>query len=111
MSKKVEDPNLGTADYQGGKKGFTSARQGKLRTMKSGIQQGGSSTHSRITDSICIYTPGEAVKFKYNASYENLATGLAGFFGSASAAGKEMSIKEAILDGGGAALELSLIHI
>ena len=34
-----------------------------------------------------------------------MATGLAGFFGSASAAGKEMSIKEAILDGGGAALE------
>ena len=105
MAKKVEDPNIGTTDYYGQKGIVFSARQSKLRTMKSGIQQGGSSTHNRISDSICIYTPGEAVKFKYNANYENLATGLAGFFGSASAAGKEMSIKEAILDGGGAALE------
>ena len=105
MSKKVEDPRDDGMGIGGKTKPFESARQGKLRTMKSGIQQNGSSTHSRITDSICIYTPGEAVKFKYDANYENLATGLAGFFGSASAAGKEMSIKEAILDGGGAALE------
>jgi hypothetical protein len=77
----------------------------KLRTMNSGIGQGASHTHSRITDSVCIYTPAEALKFKYAATYENLATGLAGLFASGMERGKTMSIKEAIIQGGGAALE------
>jgi hypothetical protein len=81
------------------------ARKGKLRTMNSGIGQGASHTHSRITDCVCIYTPADALKFKYAATYENLATGLAGLFASGMERGKTMSIKEAIIQGGGAALE------
>jgi hypothetical protein len=80
-------------------------RQTKLRSMNSGINQKMGHTHNRISDSVCIYTPAEALKFKYTANYEALSTGLAGFFGSAMEAGKEMSLKEAIMDGGGAALE------
>ena len=82
-----------------------SSRQKHLRTMSSGIGQGGSHTHTTITDSVCLYTPAEAVKFKYGASYENLATGLAGLFASSMERGKSMSIKEALLQGGGATLE------
>ena len=93
------------AEKSGMIKDAESARQSHLRTMSSGIGQGGSHTHTRITDSICLYTPAEAVKFKYGASYENLATGLAGLFASSMERGKSMSIKEAILQGGGAALE------
>ena len=73
--------------------------------MSSGIGQGGSHTHTRITDSICLYTPADAVKFTYKANYEMLATGLAGLFASSMERGKSMSIKEAILQGGGATLE------
>ena len=93
------------AEKSGMIKDAESDRQSHLRTMSSGIGQGGSDTHTRITDSICLYTPADALKFKYGASYENLATGLAGLFASSMERGKSMSIKEAILQGGGAALE------
>ena len=93
------------AEKSGMIKDAESARQKHLRTMSSGIGQGGSHTHTRITDSICLYTPADAVKFTYKANYEMLATGLAGLFASSMERGKSMSIKEAILQGGGATLE------
>ena len=79
--------------------------QKRLRQQKSGINQGSSTTHSRISDSVCIYTPGDAVKFSYTANYESLATGLAGLMASSMEAGKSMDLKEAITQGGGQMLE------
>ena len=73
--------------------------------MMSGIGQGGSHTHTRISDTVCLYTPAEAAKFSYKANYENLATGLAGLMASSMEAGKDMSFKEALVDGGGAMIE------
>ena len=87
------------AEKSGMIKDAESARQKHLRTMSSGIGQGGSHTHTRITDSICLYTPADAVKFTYKANYEMLATGLAGLFASSMERGKSMSIKEAIVEG------------
>ena len=103
MNRKVESTidDAGLPEQQQ----TSMARQTQLRSMNSGINQKMGHTHNRISDSVCIYTPAEAVKFKYTANYEALSTGLAGFFGSAMEAGKEMSLKEAIMDGGGAALE------
>ena len=75
------------------------------RQMSSGIGQGGSHTHTRISDTVCLYTPAEAAKFSYRANYENLATGLAGLMASSMEAGKDMSFKEAMVDGGGAMIE------
>ncbi len=88
-----------TADNAGMIKNALSPRQKHLRTMSSGVNQGDSHTHTRITDSICLYTPAEAVKFTYKANYEMLATGLAGLFASSMERGKSMSIKEAIVQG------------
>ena len=88
-----------TADNAGMIKNAKSARQKHLRTMSSGVNQGDSHTHTRITDSICLYTPADAVKFTYKANYEMLATGLAGLFASSMERGKSMSIKEAIVQG------------
>ena len=100
-----EMPSNDLANKAGMIKEAESARQSHLRTMSSGINQGDSSTHTTITDSVCLYTPAEAVKFKYGASYEMLSTGLAGLFASSMERGKSMSVKEALLQGGGAALE------
>ena len=75
------------------------------KEMMSGIGQGGSHTHTRISDTVCLYTPAEAAKFSYKANYENLATGLAGLMASSMEAGKDMSFKEALVDGGGAMIE------
>ena len=80
-------------------------KQERLRQQQSGINQGASTTHSRISDSVCIYTPGDAVKFNYQANYESLATGLAGLMASSIEAGKSMDLKEAITQGGGQMLE------
>ena len=93
------------AEKSGMVKDAESARQSHLRTMTSGIGQGDSHTHTTITDSVCLYTPAEAVKFKYAATYEQLATGLAGLFASGMERGKRMSIKEALIQGGAANLE------
>ena len=81
-----------------------SKAQERLRQQQSGINQGAPTTHSRISDSVCIYT-GDAVKFNYQANYESLATGLAGLMASSMEAGKSMDLKEAITQGGGQMLE------
>ena len=96
---KGEGSTNDLAENAGMIKDADSPRQKHLRTMSSGVNQGDSHTHTRITDSICLYTPADAVKFTYKANYEMLATGLAGLFASSMERGKSMSIKEAIVQG------------
>lgn len=108
MSRKVSDPEaeaagIGVPTQQ--EAAALSKAQERLRQQQSGINQGASTTHSRISDSVCIYTPGDAVKFSYAANYESLATGLAGLMASSMEAGKSMDLKEAITQGGGQMLE------
>ena len=107
MNRKVKDAdaNEGFEDSYDPTQTKLKQRQKKLRQQKSGINQGTSTTHSRISDSVCIYTPAEAVKFNYAANYESLATGLAGLMASSMEAGKSMDLKEAITQGGGQMLE------
>ena len=107
MNRKVKDAdaNEGFEDSYDPTQTKLKQRQKKLRQQKSGINQGTSTTHSRISDSVCIYTPAEAVKFNYAANYESLATGLAGLMASSMEVGKSMDLKEAITQGGGQMLE------
>ena len=107
MNRKVKDAdaNEGFEDSYDPAQTKLKQRQKKLRQQKSGINQGTSTTHSRISDSVCIYTPAEAVKFNYTANYESLATGLAGLMASSMEVGKSMDLKEAITQGGGQMLE------
>ena len=107
MNRKVKDAdaNEGFEDSYDPTQTKLKQRQKKLRQQKSGINQGTSTTHSRISDSVCIYTPGDAVKFSYAANYESLATGLAGLMASSMEVGKSMDLKEAITQGGGQMLE------
>ena len=108
MSRKVSDPEAeaaGIGEPTQQEAAALSKAQERLRQQQSGINQGASTTHSRISDSVCIYTPGEAVKFSYAANYESLATGLAGLMASSMEAGKSMDLKEAITQGGGQMLE------
>ena len=107
MNRKVKDAdaNEGFEDSYDPAQTKLKQRQKKLRQQKSGINQGTSTTHSRISDSVCIYTPAEAVKFNYAANYESLATGLAGLMASSMEVGKSMDLKEAITQGGGQMLE------
>ena len=108
MSRKVSDPEAeaaGIGEPTQQEAAALSKAQERLRQQQSGINQGASTTHSRISDSVCIYTPGDAVKFIYAANYESLATGLAGLMASSMEAGKSMDLKEAITQGGGQMLE------
>ena len=108
MSRKVSDPEAeaaGIGEPTQQEAAALSKAQERLRQQQSGINQGASTTHSRISDSVCIYTPGDAVKFNYQANYESLATGLAGLMASSMEAGKSMDLKEAITQGGGQMLE------
>ena len=108
MSRKVSDPEAeaaGIGEPTQQEAAALSKAQERLRQQQSGINQGASTTHSRISDSGCIYTPGDAVKFSYAANYESLATGLAGLMASSMEAGKSMDLKEAITQGGGQMLE------
>ena len=108
MSRKVSDPEAeaaGIGEPTQQEAAALSKAQERLRQQQSGINQGASTTHSRISDSVCIYTPAEAVKFNYAANYESLATGLAGLMASSMEAGKTMDLKEAITQGGGQMLE------
>ena len=108
MSRKVSDPEAeaaGIGEPTQQEAAALSKAQERLRQQQSGINQGASTTHSRISDSVCIYTPGDSVKFSYAANYESLATGLAGLMASSMEAGKSMDLKEAITQGGGQMLE------
>ena len=58
MNRKVKDAdaNEGFDDSYNPTQTKLKQRQNKLRQQKSGINQGTSTTHSRISDSVCIYT-------------------------------------------------------
>ena len=53
---KDADANEGFEDSYDPAQTKLKQRQKKLRQQKSGINQGSSTTHSRISDSVCIYT-------------------------------------------------------
>ena len=48
-----------------------------VRSQQSGISTS-FNTHSRLSDSIVLYTPTTGTKFDYKATYENIDTGIAG---------------------------------
>jgi len=56
--------------------GFQSSSQ-VVRSQQSGINSI-IKTHSRVSDSIILYTPTTGNKFDYKATYENIDTGIAG---------------------------------
>ncbi len=112
MKRKIEVPANDDEEKKRSQMGVTAddtagakVNNRYAKEMMSGIGQGGSHTHTRISDTVCLYTPAEAAKFSYKANYENLATGLAGLMASSMEAGKDMSFKEAMVDGGGAMIE------
>ena len=57
--------------------GFAQGDEKILRNQTSGINRGKLQTHTRISDSIILYTP-PAVKFNYGVAYEQVDTGIAG---------------------------------
>jgi len=52
----------------------------RVQGVKSGLNEK-TPTHSFISDSMILYTPAPSLKFTYNATYENLDTGIAGLMG------------------------------
>jgi len=52
----------------------------RVQGVKSGLNEK-TPTHSFISDSMILYTPAPSLKFTYNATYENLDTGVAGLLG------------------------------
>jgi len=52
----------------------------RVQGVKSGLNEK-TPTHSFISDSMILYTPAPSLKFTYNATYENLETGVAGLLG------------------------------
>ena len=93
--------------------GFASGDEKILRNQMSGINSKAKlQTHTRISDSIILYTP-PAVKFDYKVGYEQIDTGIigtmAGFFDSkdllATAGGTLKSFVESVSK---AALEIAL---
>ena len=52
----------------------------RVSGVKSGLNEK-TPTHSFISDSMILYTPAPSLKFTYNATYENLDTGIAGLMG------------------------------
>ena len=62
------------------RKGITSSS--RLKSTSSGIMSKVGDTHNYISDSIILYTPADAMKFNYSASYEDTQTGLAGDLGA-----------------------------
>ena len=62
--------------------------------VKSGLNEK-TPTHSFISDSMILYTPAPSMKFTYNATYENLDTGVAGLMGMG---GLDFSSKAGFID-------------
>jgi len=72
-----------------------------LQGVKSGLNQK-TPTHTFLSDSIILYTPGAALKFGYGAAYEGIDTGVAGLLGDALSGVKDFDSAMAALKGGGA---------
>ena len=68
-----------------------------VRSQKSGMGKR-FQTHTRLADSIILYTPSSGNKFDYKVGYENIDTGIAGLIGSVS------SLKDLISGGKGAGI-------
>jgi len=68
-----------------------------VRTQMSGMGKR-FQTHSRLADSIILYTPPSGTKFDYKVGYENIDTGIAGLIGSVT------SLKDLISGGKGAGI-------
>ena len=64
------------------KKGLNFAEGGREIKVSSGLNQK-TPTHTFLSDSIILYTPGQALKFGYGASYNDASTGIAGLLGDA----------------------------
>ena len=62
-------------------KGLT-FKGGREIAVRSGLNEK-TPTHTFLSDSIILYTPGQAVKFNYGATYNDVSTGLAGLLGNA----------------------------
>ena len=66
----------------------------RVSGVKSGLNEK-TPTHSFISDSMILYTPAPSMKFTYNATYENLDTGVAGLMGMG---GLDFSSKAGFID-------------
>ena len=66
----------------------------RVQGVKSGLNEK-TPTHSFISDSMILYTPAPSLKFTYNATYENLDTGIAGLMGMG---GLDFSSKTGFID-------------
>jgi len=66
----------------------------RVQGVKSGLNEK-TPTHSFISDSMILYTPAPSLKFTYNATYENLDTGIAGLMGMG---GLDVSSKTGFID-------------
>ena len=55
----------------------------RLRGVQSGLMSKIGGNHTYVSDSVILYTPGEAAKFSYTANYDATETGLAGDLGQA----------------------------
>ena len=81
------------------KNGF--AGNTRLQGVKSGLNQK-TPTHTFLSDSIILYTPGAALKFGYGANYEGIDTGVAGLLGDTLSGIKDFDSAMAAIKGGGA---------
>jgi hypothetical protein len=52
----------------------------RVKAVNSGLNEK-TPTHTYISDSMILYTPGEALKFNYSVGYNDMETGLAGLIG------------------------------
>ena len=81
------------------KNGF--AGNTRLQGVKSGLNQK-TPTHTFLSDSIILYTPGTALKFGYSVAQDGIETGLAGVLGDAISGIKDFDSAIAAIKSGGA---------
>ena len=70
--------------------------------VKSGLNEK-TPTHTFLSDSIVLYTPGQGVKFNYGATYNDVSTGIAGLLGGAFDTSSIGSFVDSIKSQGGSA--------
>ena len=79
---------------------FANPQATRLQGVKAGLNQK-TPTHTFLSDSIILYTPGTALKFGYGANYDGIETGLAGVLGDAISGIKDFDSAIAAIKGGG----------
>jgi len=80
---------------------FANPQATRLQGVKSGLNQK-TPTHTFLSDSIILYTPGAALKFGYGAAYDGIDTGIAGLLGDTLSGIKDFDSAMAAIKGGGA---------